>query len=123
MSSYIHQHVAGEIARRTARRLEILREERPELLAARLGRCDSETLNILLELTRLPPGLADREPVCSHVGVRGVDHCTDRLVMEAGSIPDDEVDVDGDAIEALDDDDLMAARRFVPETLPGYLLG
>lgn len=123
MTSQAHRHVAEEIARRAARRLEILLEERPDLLAARLGRCDPETLDTLLELTRLPPGLADREPELCHVGVRGIDHCTDRLVMAEGRIPDDEVPVGNHFMETLDDADLLAARRYVPETLPGYLLG
>ena len=123
MSNRIHRHVAEEIARRAARRLEILREERPDLLTRRLTRCDSETLNVLLELTRLPPGLEDREPALCHVGVHGIDHCTDRLVVEDGRIPEDEVDPEDGTIEQLDDEDLLAARRYVPETLPGYLLG
>lgn len=123
MSSQIHRHVAEEIARRVARRLEVLLEERPDLLAHRLGRCAPETLDVLLELTRLPPGLEDREPEFSHVGVRGIDHCTDRLVMADGRIPDDEVPSGDRIMQMLDDDDLLAARRYVPETLPGYLLG
>jgi hypothetical protein len=118
MSVRFDRQVADEVARRAARRLEILREERPELLAERFASLDPETLSDLLELTRLPEPLADREPAHPHVGIEGVDHCTrsrrGRAVIEALDEPD---------LASLDDEDLLAARRYLPETLPGNVLG
>jgi hypothetical protein len=121
MYGKIQRQVADELARRTARRLEILRSEQPELLAERLASMDPEVLADLLELTRLPPPLADREPRRRHVGVEGVDFCTNRIVVRTrgtGFAPDS----DG-ALSTLDDDDLLSAGRYVSETLPGNMLG
>lgn len=125
MPGEIDRRIAEEIARRAARRLEILGEERPELLADRLSGWDHEALTELLGLTRLPRPLADREPSRRHVGVTGVDHCTRRLVAAEPtshdvSRPVSYVEAD---LAELDDDDLLAACRYVPETLPGNLLG
>lgn len=122
---HLDRQVAAEIARRAARRLELLAAEQPELLADRLSGWDSEELRHLLELTRLPEPLADREPPRRHVGVRGIDHCTERLVSreadrERGPHSLEYVSAD---LPELDDGDLVAARRYLPETLPGNVLG
>lgn len=124
MSRDINRRVAEELARRAARRLQILRTERPELLAERMASLDPETLCEFLELTRLPAPLADREPAHRHVGIEGVDYCTDRLVVSGpaskGEVPAEDGEPD---LSSVDDDDLLAARRYVPETLPGNVLG
>lgn len=125
MFGEIERRIAKEIACRAARRLEILRSEEPELLADRLAGWDAEALADLLNLTRLPDPLADREPSLRHRGVSGVDYCTDRLVggesgeREAGR-PVRYLEAE---VSELDDDDLLAARRYIPETLPGNVLG
>jgi hypothetical protein len=124
MSTEFDRHVVGEVARRAARRLAILGEERPDLLAERLAASDPDVLSGILELTRLPGPLADREPRRRHVGVEGVDYCTNRLVVRnpvprrPSPAPSREPD-----LSDLDDEDLLAARRYVPETLPGNVLG
>lgn len=125
MPGEIDRRIAEEIAQRAARRLEILGRERPELLADRLAGWDPDALSELLDLTRLPERLADREPRRRHLGVSGVDHCTERLVSADAGRPDaahpvEYVDAE---LAELDDDDLLAARRYVPETLPGNVLG
>lgn len=118
------RQVADELARRAALRLEILRSERPGLLAERLASIDPDVLSELLELTRLPTPLADREPRRRHVGVEGVDYCTNRLVLSRRRMNRQALDLAGAAdLASLDDEDLLAARRFVPETLPGNVLG
>ncbi len=112
----LDQQVAAEIVRRAARRLELLAAERPDLLAERLSCWDSEGVRGLLDLSHLPDSLAQQEPAGEHRGVSGVDHCTEHLVshsIEYVEVP----------LPELDDDDLLAARRYVPETLPGYYLG
>lgn len=124
MSVRFDRQVAREVARRAARRLEILREERPDLLAERFASLDPETLSDLLEVTRLPEPLADREPAHRHVGIDGVDHCTDQLVLTRNrrgrpvveAVPDPD-------LGSLDDEDLLAARRYAADTLPGHFLG
>lgn len=124
MSVRFDRQVADEVARRAARRLEILREERPELLAERLASLDPETLSDLLELTRLPAPLADREPAHPHVGIEGVDHCTNQLLMTRSRRGRAVVEaLDQPDLASLDDEDLLAARRYLPETLPGNVLG
>jgi hypothetical protein len=124
MSDRVDRQVAGEVARRAALRLEILRREQPDLLAQRLASLDPEILSGILELTRLPRALADREPARRHRGVEGVDYCTNRLVLNRPWRGRRAVEVARDAdLKELDDDDLLAARRFVPETLPGNVLG
>lgn len=124
MSNAFDRQVVDEVARRAARRLAILRKEQPELLAERLATMDCEALSEFLALTRLPDALADRERTRRHVGVEGVDFCTNRLIIgrwpgpakrAARPRPQD--------VGALDDEDLVAARRYVPETLPGNVLG
>jgi len=123
MSQDINRRVAEELAERAARRLQILKEERPELLAERMASLDPETLSEFLELTRLPAPLADREPCHLHVGIEGVDHCMERLVVSCPESPGAR-EVDGEPdLAALDDDDLLAACHYVPETLPGNMLG
>lgn len=124
MSKPFDRQVVDEVARRAAQRLAILGEEEPDLLAERLASLDSDTLSDFLELSRLPSPLADREPSRRHVGIEGVDYCTNRLVVRrcsgpvarpgAGPVTD---------LAELDDEDLLAARRYVPETLPGNVLG
>jgi hypothetical protein len=125
MMDPLDRQVADEVARRAALRLAILSSELPDLLAERLASADPDVLSELLELTRLPRVLADREPRRRHVGVEGVDYCTNRLVLtrsrrrgRRAELPEDAAD-----LASLDDDDLLAARRFVPETLPGNVLG
>lgn len=124
MLDEMDRRIAEEIARRAARRLTILREERPELLADRLAGWDHEALAELLDLTRLPQPLADREPAVRHLGVSGTDHCTKRLMateaVEPATWPVRYLEAE---VAELDDDDLLAARRYVPETLPGNVLG
>jgi hypothetical protein len=124
MSDPFDRHVAEEVARRTARRLDILRRERPDLLAERLESLGPEVLNELLELTRLPSALANREPPRRRVGIQGMDYCTNRLVVGRARRGLREIDLPGEEdLATLDDEDLMAARRIVPETLPGNVLG
>jgi hypothetical protein len=125
MTDPLDRQVAEEVARRASARLTILRSELPDLLARRFASADPEILSELLELTRLPIGLADREPLRRHIGVEGVDYCTNRLVLNRLS-PRDRPTLPSQPatdLTALDDDDLLAARRFVPETLPGNVLG
>jgi hypothetical protein len=118
------RQVADEVARRASLRLEILRSERPGLLAERLASVDPEVLSELLELTRLPSPLADREPRRRHVGIEGVDYCTNRLVLRRSRVGRAAMELSAAAdLATLDDEDLLAARRFVPETLPGNVLG
>jgi hypothetical protein len=124
MSAGLDRQFADEVARRAARRLEILRKERPDLLAERLATMDPDVLSDLLELTRLPAPLAHREPTHHHLGVAGVDHCTNRLVVRRRRWdPRKSAAAEEPDLAALDDDDLLAARRYVPETLPGNVLG
>lgn len=127
MTHGFERQVADELARRTARRLEILREERPDLLAERLESLDPDTLHELMELTRLPDPLSDREPRRPHMGIEGVDYCTNRLVLTRSTRRRDAKPTLGAAddpdLETLDDEDLLAVRRYVPETLPGNVLG
>lgn len=124
MAARLDRQVADEVARRAARRLEILRAERPDLLARRLSALDPDTVSEILELTRLPAALADRESCTRHLGIEGVDYCTDRLVVADPRQGRTMVEPsDGPPLAQLDDDDLLAARRYVPETLPGNVLG
>ncbi len=124
MSDPLDRQVAKEVARRASVRLDILRREQPDLLAERLRSLDPDVLTELLELTRLPKLLADREPSRRHVGIEGVDHCTNRLVVGWPRRGHRAMELEGEAdLANLDDEDLMAARRFVPETLPGNVLG
>ncbi len=122
----VDRQVAAEIARRAARRLELLAEERPDLLAERLERWDARDVRDLLSLARLPDPLAAHDPPHRHRGIRGVDHCTEALVSDDGSgaadglRPLEYVRAD---IADLDDEDLLAARHFIAETLPGNVLG
>jgi hypothetical protein len=124
MSEAYDRQVVDEVARRAARRLDILRREQPDVLADRLASLDSEALSDLLELTRLPDALADRERARRHVGIEGVDYCTDRLVYAGPEHSQERASrAEPPDICALDDEDLLAARRYIPETLPGYVLG
>jgi hypothetical protein len=124
MSVRFDRQVADEVARRAARRLAILREESPDILAERFASLDPETLSELLELTRLPERLTHREPKHRHVGVAGVDHCTNQLVLARSRRGRPTVEaVDDPDLAALDDEDLLAARRYLPDTLPGNVLG
>jgi hypothetical protein len=127
MAHGFERQVADELARRAARRLEILREERPDLLAERMGSLDPDTLEELMELTRLPDPLSDREPRRRHMGIEGVDYCTNRLVLTHSARrreAEPSLGAAGDPdLETLDDEDLLAVRRYVPETLPGNVLG
>jgi hypothetical protein len=123
---HVDRQVAAEIAVRAAARLEVLAAERPDLLAERLAGWESEEVRALLELTRLPDQLAEREVPRRHVGVQGIDHRTESLVT--GEDAADHQRRRGlhyaDArITELDDDDLLAARHYIPETLPGNVLG
>jgi hypothetical protein len=124
MSVEFDRQVVDEVARRAARRLAILGEERPDLLAERLAVLDTDTLSDLLQLSRLPGPLANREPRRRHFGVEGVDHCTNRLLVRkrAGAGPPVAALCPAELTE-LDDEDLLAARRYIPETLPGNVLG
>lgn len=125
MTDPFDRQVADEVARRAAARLAILSSELPDLLAERLASADSDVLSELLELTRLPDPLADREPRRRHVGVQGVDYCTNRLVLSRTRRRGRALELSGEGADlaALDDDDLLAARRLVPETIPGNVLG
>lgn len=122
----VDRQVAAEIARRAARRLQVLAEERPDLLAERLERWDARDVRDLLSLAQLPAPLAEHDPPHRHRGIRGVDHCTESLVSgDAGEPvaalrPLEYVRAD---IPDLDDEDLLAARHFIAETLPGNVLG
>ncbi len=123
---HVEQQVAAEIAIRAAARLEVLAAERPDVLAARLAGWESEGVRALLELTRLPDQLARWESPRRHVGVQGVDYRTESLVTGDGS--DDHrrracMHYADARIPDLDDEDLLAARHYIPETLPGNVLG
>ncbi len=123
---HVDQQVAAEIAVRAAARLEVLAAERPDLLAERLAAWGSAGVRALLELTRLPDQLAERESPRRHVGVQGVDYRTESLVTSDG--PEDyrrraALHYADAPIPELDDDDLLAARHYIPETLPGHFLG
>jgi hypothetical protein len=122
----VDQQVAAEIARRAAHRLEVLADEAPDLLADRLHRWQTGELPDLLSLTRLPAPLADRDPPRQHYGVRGMDCCTETLVADhpaAGRASSRVLAYVHAEISDLDDEDLLAARRVIAETLPGYMLG
>jgi hypothetical protein len=123
MSVEFDRRVVDEVARRAARRLAILGEERPDLLAERLAALDPDTLSELLELSRLPRPLADREPLRRHVGVEGIDYCTNRLLVRGGGADPSASTPCRAELAELDDRDLLAARRYIPETLPGNVLG
>jgi hypothetical protein len=123
MTHGFERQVADELARRAARRLQILREERPDLLAERMESMDPDTLHEFMELTRLPDILSDREPVRRHMGIEGVDYCTNRLVLSRSARRYGAPSAEPPDLEALDDEDLLAVRRYVPETLPGNVLG
>lgn len=117
--------VADEVTSRIASRIRILATESPETLEERLSECRTWELPELLRLTRLPPQLADREPPRQHLNVAGVDHRLHRMLLAHGR----QIDWNGGVhltrtdLSQLDDDDLLAAGRYIPETLPGYMLG
>ncbi|MFW6331421.1 MAG: hypothetical protein ACOC3J_06820 [Gemmatimonadota bacterium] len=119
--------VAEVMASRVAGRLRGLLDEPAGRLEERLLELDGWTLTTLLRVTRpAGPEAAPRRGASAavHLGVVGVDHSLNRLVIEepAGTrvVPRDLDDMD---LTSLDDDDLIAAAHYVPETLPGYMLG
>lgn len=114
--------VAEVMAHRLADRLHTVLDEDPRVLQERLAGMDGWTLKTLLKATApaSPPAGSSR-----HMGVLGVDHSLNRLVMaDAGPHgPTRFPELDAVDLDALDDEDLIAAAHYVPETLPGYLLG
>lgn len=116
--------VTEAISRRLANRLSTVLDEEPRALNDRLAALDDWTLATLLRLSRRRAAEQGRAARTRHLGVVGVDHSLNRLVVEEtdGSTPV-EVDLDSLDLNQLDDEDLIAAAHYVPETLPGYLLG
>ena len=115
--------VAEVMARRVAERLGPVLDEEPRTLARRLADLDSWTLETMLRLTH---DHADAEPERRphHLGVVGVDHALNRLVVDAPREAFRErTDLEVVDLEELDDEDLISAAHYVPETLPGYMLG
>ncbi len=112
------------MVRRLRRRLQGVLEEDPSTLETRLSCLDGWTLSTLLRATGQQAGDGAASPRPRHLGVVGVDHALGQLVVgepRAAIAPSravETVDFDG-----LDDEDLIAASRYVPETLPGYVLG
>ena len=111
--------VAEVMARRIADRIGGVVGEDARFLERRLADLDSWTLETLLKLTS-----PERRRGGEHLGVVGVDHCLNRLVTERSSsrLPADPR-LEAVDLEELDDDDLISASHYVPETLPGYMLG
>lgn len=116
--------VAEAMAERVAERLRVLLADQPSGLEDRLVELDGWALATLLRLTHAEAGAEPADRVRRHLGVVGVDHSLNRLVVEEpggpGSVDRDLEELD---LSALDDEDLIAAARYVPETLPGYMLG
>lgn len=115
--------VAEAMARRVAERVGPLLDEDPGALEHRLTELDGWALTLMLRVTAQEREEA-RTKAARHMGVIGVDHSLNRLVIEE---PTGEarpaVDLEAVDLDALDDEDLIAAAHYVPETLPGYLLG
>lgn len=115
--------VAEVMARRVAHRLGPLPDDDARRLEHRLVDLDGWTLATLLRVTADRPGAAE-PPESRHLGVVGVDHSLNQLVVEERADPAGaELDLEAMDLEALDDEDLIAAAHYVPETLPGYVLG
>jgi hypothetical protein len=113
--------VAKVMARRVADRIGTVLDEEPRALARRLADLDGWTLETMLRLTR---DRVDAAAHRRHLGVVGVDHSLNRLVVEsARESTRERVDLEAVDLEALDDEDLISAAHYVPETLPGYMLG
>ncbi len=112
--------VAEVMAHRVTDRLRTLMFEDAGGLERRLLELDGHTLGALLRLTQQPADAAGSH----HLGVLGVDHSLNRLVLDQTTgnraTARDMATVD---LDQLDDEDLIAAARYVPETLPGYMLG
>lgn len=116
--------VAEAMSRRLADRLSTVLSEDPRALNDRLAALDDWTLATLLRLTTRAARDRDRAGSSRHLGVVGVDHSLNRLVMERpGGTTIADRDLDALDLNELDDEDLIAAAHYVPETLPGYLLG
>lgn len=116
--------VAEAMSRRLADRLSTVLDEDPGTLNNRLVNLDDWTLATLLRLSRQRAAEQDRAGSPRHLGVVGVDHSLNRLVVEEpGGGSTAAVDLDAVDLNELDDEDLIAAAHYVPETLPGYLLG
>lgn len=115
--------VAEVMIHRVAYRLQVVLEEDPATLEKRLSDLDGWTLAALLRLTRVAAGErieADQH----HLGVVGVDHSLNQLVVgESCTRVSVLRDLNAIDLDQLDDEDLIAASRYVPETLPGYVLG
>ena len=111
--------VAEAMAHRVAERAEPVMDGDPRVLERRLAELDGWTLGVLVRLTA--SGEDPRGSVRRHLGVVGVDHSLNALVVDP--VAHARRDLDSVDLDALDDDDLIAAARYLPETLPGYLLG
>lgn len=109
--------VVEVITRRVKDRLEPILEEDPTSLERHVSALDRWTLGALLRLTG-----EERAGAGRHLGVVGVDHSLNRLVVEEETEPGVR-ELEGTELADLDDEDLLAAARYVPETLPGYMLG
>jgi hypothetical protein len=113
--------VAATIAHRLIDRFEYLLRDRAEF-ERRLVELDGQLLIHLLR--QLGDSCAPPPAPRRHLGVVGVDHALSRLVVEgaaggrglAGRLG--AID-----LEELDDEDLIAAAYYLPETLPGAMLG
>lgn len=121
MTSHMVPFVAEAVSLRVVERLAILVAEQPDLLGRRLARLDPDVLAELLHATSLPPRLSHLERPHERRGVLGTDYRLDRPMVQAA--PPAERWVPLAEVERLDDDDLLAAGSYVPETLPGYMLG
>lgn len=116
--------VRRAMVHRLSGRLRGAVEEDSTTLESRLYGLDDWALATLLRVTRAESGGNTSPRRSGHLGVVGVDYALNQLVVgepRARVIPSQVLDaVD---LDALDDEDLIAASHYVPETLPGYLLG
>ncbi len=111
------------VQRLTARLGDVLAEE-PATLETRLSHLDAWTLAALLRVTPVRDGGGPPWRRRRHLGVVGVDHSLNQLVVgDAPSRISASRSLEAVDLDQLDDEDLIAASRYVPETLPGYLLG